>query len=84
MVLEHIWNLLGCLFTLLSFLWFGAADSGIESTDSDDEFQICEICTTEEVAILFKTLEVFWYLGCRNHLLFPAGKEKIATVFLLQ
>ncbi|KAG4399450.1 hypothetical protein AAZX31_08G230100 [Glycine max] len=23
-------------------------DSGIESTDSDDEFQICEICTTEE------------------------------------
>ncbi|KHN35773.1 Protein strawberry notch like 1 [Glycine soja] len=24
------------------------SDSGIESTDSDDEFQICEICTTEE------------------------------------
>ncbi|OIV89831.1 hypothetical protein TanjilG_29766 [Lupinus angustifolius] len=24
-------------------------DSAIESTDSDDEFQICEICTTEEV-----------------------------------
>ncbi|XP_014490217.1 protein FORGETTER 1 isoform X1 [Vigna radiata var. radiata] len=23
-------------------------DSGVESTDSDDEFQICEICTTEE------------------------------------
>lgn len=26
-----------------------AADSGHESTGSDDEFQICEICNSEEV-----------------------------------
>lgn len=26
-----------------------AADSALESTESDDEFQICEICSSEEV-----------------------------------
>ncbi|KAK7282725.1 hypothetical protein RIF29_11722 [Crotalaria pallida] len=28
-------------------------DSAIESSDSDDEFQICEICTTEEIGLAF-------------------------------
>lgn len=41
-----------CLNFIKISLWFGAADSGIESNDSDEEFQICEICTTEEVLFL--------------------------------
>lgn len=33
--------------------WFDAAASALESSDSDyDEFQTCEICSTEEVIFL--------------------------------
>lgn len=36
---------------LLFFLMVNVADSANESTESDDEFQICEICNTEEVKV---------------------------------
>lgn len=40
-------------FHLDSNLWMvNAADSANESTESDDEFQICEICNGEEVTTL--------------------------------
>lgn len=54
--ISQLWEIsltcwVACL-NLSRFLWFDAADSGIESNDSDDEFHICEICTTEEVVFL--------------------------------
>lgn len=36
-------------FLFSIFRFDNAADSGHESTESDDEFQICEICSSEEV-----------------------------------
>lgn len=56
-----IWYLLLILFNY--FEWINAADSALESTDSDDEFQICEICNTEEVSfpLWYPVIELFWY-----------------------
>lgn len=42
-------------FYFKNYFYF-AADSGIESSESDDEFQICDICSGEEVNIF---LDVF-------------------------
>jgi hypothetical protein len=57
-----VWILSRYVWLLSWFLLLDAADSGIESNDSDEEFQICEICTTEEVVFLyfiFESLELF-------------------------
>jgi len=37
------------IFFKINFFIANAADSGGESNGSDDEFQICEICNSEEV-----------------------------------
>ena len=38
-------------YSMSIFVIFGAADSDLESTDTDDEFQICDVCSTGEVII---------------------------------
>lgn len=59
------------------------ADSERESTESDDEFQICEICNTEEVmpSIFFNWLHTCIVLVFSEFL--NLGTEEIATMFLL-
>lgn len=46
------------LLLISNFCLINAADSAHESTESDDEFQICEICSSEEV-IPFDMLRLF-------------------------
>lgn len=36
---------------MIDFFVFDAVDSDFESGESDDEFQICDICNVEEVTI---------------------------------
>lgn len=39
--------------------YFVSAESDLESTESDEEFQICEICNSEEVACFHSFLHSF-------------------------
>jgi len=43
---------MGTVETLIMSILTSAADVGNESSESDDEFQICEICNGEEVNVL--------------------------------
>lgn len=60
-----------------------AADSGQESTESDDEFQICEICNSEEV-ISFD-LVMLWLPAILHmyYVFITPGEEEVAAMFLL-
>lgn len=73
--------------TLLFLIWclINAADTVNESTESDDEFQICEICNSEEVKV-YNCLDVFkaWFVSilyCTHCL--TAGKKEITPMLLL-
>lgn len=77
----------------LNILSIYAADSAIESTESDDEFQICEICNSEEVFIpplsahllfldIIQCLSV--YILLPSPMYFNVGKKEIAQMFLLR
>lgn len=93
LLVEHICWL--WLFLFLNILSIYAADSGNESTESDDEFQICEICNSEEVFIpslsalsLPLFLDIIQCLSACILLLSPiffyVGKKEIAQMFLLR
>lgn len=46
------------------FVLMNAADSAVESTESDDEFQICEICNAETVLLfdILRWLDLLHYV----------------------
>lgn len=51
-------------FLIAMFALINAADSAAESTESDDEFQICEICNAETVLLfdILRWLELLHYV----------------------
>lgn len=75
------------IISIHEFCSVTAADSEPESAESDDEFQICQICNSETVLSSESYPICLSIFGARIYcdlLSLILGKEKIAPMFMLQ